>query len=61
MRIPLVRPPKNGWCYCPNDVDDMPLEELFSYDEIREKREEMRKILRIHMDKMYKTRYGDEF
>ena len=43
------------------DVDDMPLEDLFSYNEIRERREQMRKSIAKMVKKRWKARYGDEF
>lgn len=44
-----------------SDVDKLPIDELFSEKEIREKREKMKVFIRKFVDKCYKAKYGDGF
>ena len=43
------------------DVENMPVDKLFTPMEIKAKRERLKKSVRKFVDKCYKARYGDEF
>ena len=43
------------------DVDKLPLNQLFSQREIREKREQLKKSIGKFVNRCYKARYGDAF
>jgi len=43
------------------DVDRLELNELFSQQEIKVKKEKMRESFSKSVDRIYKARYGDDF
>ena len=53
--------PINGDYWTVPDVDRLPLNMIFSQQEIRDKKEQLKKSIRKSVDRIYKARYGDEF
>jgi hypothetical protein len=53
--------PLNGKYWTIGDVDRLRPEELFTSTEIEERRKEMKESIRKSIDKIYKSKYGNEF
>ncbi len=43
------------------DVNNLPVDKLFSPMEISKRREHLKKVVGKFVDKWYKNKYGDEF
>ena len=53
--------PSNGKYWTVGDVDRLPLDELFTPEEIEEKREQLRKSISKSVDRIWKAKFGDKF